>query len=195
MIYENTPLIETNRLILRKFTADDAEDAMAIFKDEQVNAFLPWFTVKTLKEAEMFLQSNFLAFYDKNISYNYAIELKSNSRVIGYVTVHDIDGSNDLGYGLQKEFWHKGITTEACLALINRLRQTGLPFITATHDTNNKNSGEVMKKLGMTYRYSYNELWQPKNILVTFKMYQLNFNGNNEYTYMEYWNKHINHWV
>ena len=34
-----------------------------------------------------------------------------------------------------------------------------------------------MRKLGMTYRYSYEELWQPKNFPVIFRMYQLNLNG------------------
>ena len=34
-----------------------------------------------------------------------------------------------------------------------------------------------MRKIGMTYRYSYKEQWQPKNILVTFRMYQLNLDG------------------
>lgn len=35
-----------------------------------------------------------------------------------------------------------------------------------------------MKQLGMKYQYSYEEQWQPKNLLVTFRMYQLNFAGN-----------------
>lgn len=45
-----------------------------------------------------------------------------------------------------------------------------------------------MKKLGITYKYSYVEQWQPKDISTTFRMFQLNFDGNEEQTYMEYWN-------
>ena len=56
-----------------------------------------------------------------------------------------------------------------------QLKQTGIPYITATHDVNNPRSGKVMQALGMKYQYSYEELWQPKNFLVTFRMYQLNF--------------------
>lgn len=52
-----------------------------------------------------------------------------------------------------------------------------------------------MKKLGMSYRYSYVEQWQPKNIFVTFRMYQLNFDKNDERVYMEYWNSYDNHFV
>ena len=46
-----------------------------------------------------------------------------------------------------------------------------------------------MKNLGMCYQYSYEEQWQPKGILVTFRMYQLNLDGQNERVYKEYWNK------
>lgn len=41
----------------------------------------------------------------------------------------------------------------------------------------------------MQYKYSYKELWQPKNYEVTFRMYQLNFDGIDR-TYMEYWDKY-----
>lgn len=34
-----------------------------------------------------------------------------------------------------------------------------------------------MKRIGMEYQYSYEEQWQPKDILVTFRMYQLNLDG------------------
>ena len=68
-------------------------------------------------------------------------------------------------------------------------------YITATHDINNPRSGNVMKALGMRYRYSYQELWQPKNLLVTFRMYQLNFDHNDERVYKEYWNKYANHFI
>ena len=74
------------------------------------------------------------------------------------------------------------------------LKNSGLPYITATHDVNNPRSGAVMKKLGMTYKYSYLEQWQPKNIPVTFRMYQRNFDENAQ-TYMEYWNKYQEHFV
>ena len=53
----------------------------------------------------------------------------------------------------------------------------------------------VMRKLGMTYRYSYEELWQPKNFPVIFRMYQLNLNGDNEFVYRKYWDEATNHFV
>ena len=48
-------------------------------------------------------------------------------------------------------------------------------------------SGGVMRNLGMKYRYSYEEQWQPKNLLVTFRMYQLNLDGNDSRVYCCFW--------
>lgn len=35
-----------------------------------------------------------------------------------------------------------------------------------------------MKKLGMVYQYSYEEQWQPKDIPVLFRLYQMDLDGN-----------------
>ena len=52
-----------------------------------------------------------------------------------------------------------------------------------------------MKRLGMNYQYSYQEQWQPKDLLVIFRMYQLNFDGNDNRVYKEYWNNSTVHFV
>lgn len=189
MYNENTPVLETDRLVLRKFTDNDSDDMFLLYSDEEVNKFLPFFPFKTRAEVENYLYNNILPFYEEDVAYSYAIAQKADNRVIGYVHINDIGGSNDMGYALRKEFWHKGITSEACAAVINRLQKVNFPFITATHDIHNLYSGEVMKKIGMSYRYSYKEQWQPKNILVTFRMYQLNLDGV-ERTYTEYQKKY-----
>ena len=71
----------------------------------------------------------------------------------------------------------------------------GVPYITATHDKNNPRSSGVMKQLGMKYQYSYEEQWQPKNIPVTFRMYQLNFDGENDRVYKKYWEQYPVHFI
>ncbi len=180
----NTPKIETERLILRRFAADDAKAFFEIMSDKEVNTFLPLFPLETMEEAEEYLREKYL----KPSGFRYAVCLKSNNIPIGYVCVSEYD-SYDLGYGLRKDFWHQGITTEACKAVIGRLKEVGIPYITAAHDINNPRSGQVMKNIGMTYRYSYEEQWQPKNFPVVFRMYQLNFDVSEEYVYLKYWNQ------
>ncbi|SEU23542.1 Protein N-acetyltransferase, RimJ/RimL family [Lacrimispora sphenoides] len=194
MVNENTPVIETQRLILRKFTPEDVNDFFEIMSDKEVNVFLPWFPLKTAEEAMTFLTDRYFAYDSKPSAYRYAICLKEDNKPIGYVCLSESE-NHDFGYGLKKEFWHRGIVTEAAKAVMEKIKDAGYPYITATHDVNNSRSGEVMKKLGMVYKYSYVEQWQPKDIPVTFRMYQLNFDGNDDRTYMEYWDKYMDHFV
>ena len=100
-----------------------------------------------------------------------AVCLRTDNVPISYVHIAN-NCSHDLGYALQKQFWRLGITTEAASAVLNRLRQDGILYVTATHDRQNPASGAVVQKLGMVYRY-YEEQWLPKDICVVCRMYQM----------------------
>ena len=191
---DNTPVIETERLRLRRFTERDAEALFTILSDPEVNQFLPMFPLTSLEEAGQYLTEHYLSTYEQPSGYHYAVCLKTDDIPIGYINVSD-DDSHDLGYGLKKEFWKMGIMTEACRALIWKLKTTDLPYITATHDRKNPGSGRVMEKIGMIYQYSYEEQWQPKDILVVFRMYQLNFDADQDRVYKKYWNKYPVHFI
>lgn len=190
----NTPKIETERLILRKFTEGDIESLFQIYRDEEVNQFLPWFPLKSLDEARSFFETRYAAKYAQPQAYAYAICLKQNNDPIGYINI-DMEEHHDFGYGLRKEFWHQGIVTEAGKAVITQVKKDGLPYITATHDRNNPRSGGVMRNVGMKYQYSYEEQWQPKDILVVFRMYQLNLDGDEKRVYKKYWDTSSVHFV
>lgn len=206
MIYtnRNTPRLETERLLLRKFTEYDIEALYEILRDEEVNRFLPWYPLRSIEEAREFFEERYAAEYAKPQAYAYAICLKDGSpsspsspsshgsRPIGYIKV-DMDDSHDFGYGLRREFWHRGIVSEAAKAVVEQVKRDGLPYITATHDINNPRSGNVMKQVGMRYQYSYVEQWQPKDFPVTFRMYQLNLDGNEGRVYTKYWDMYENH--
>ena len=174
----NTPFLETERLFLRKFSENDLQDIFLIYSDHEVNRFLPWYPLETMEEAREYLKKDILPEYEKPIAYRYAIEEKATSRVIGYVSLCDIHIEKccaDLGYGLLKTYWNKGIITEAASTVLETAKENGFARITATHDVNNPASGAVMQKVGMTFRYSYVEQWQPKNFKVIFRLYQIDF--------------------
>lgn len=190
----NTPILETDRLILRRFTEEDIEALYFLLRDEEVNTLLPWFPLKTIEEANTFYRERYAGNYRQPRGYQYAICLKSDNYPIGYVNVNMGD-SHDFGYGLSKEFWHKGIVSEAGRAVVEQLKADGIPYITATHDIHNPRSGNVMRRLGMKYRYSYEEQVQPKDILVTFRMYQLNLDGREDRVYRKYWNNSKVHFI
>ena len=56
-------------------------------------------------------------------------------------------------------------------------------------------SGRVMEHIGMTYRYSYVEQWQPKDVTVTFRLYQINFQGDPGDEYRKYRELYPEHFV
>ena len=190
----NTPTLETERLKLRKFTENDMDALYRICSDEKVNRFLPWFPLKSIEEARVFFVERYASRYAQPQAYAYAVCLKEDDVPIGYINV-DMEEPHDLGYGLQKEFWHQGIMTEACRAVIAQVKKDGLPYITATHDRENPRSGGVMKKAGMKYQYSYEEQWQPKDMAVTFRLYQLNLDGQKDRVYQKYWDDSCVHFV
>lgn len=190
----NTPAPETERLILRCFTEDDLEAVLTIFGDEAINRFLPWFPLKNAEEARAFYDKRFADRYRQGESCAWAVCLKEDNVPIGYVWASTED-SHDLGYGLRRAWWGQGIITEAARAVIERMRQEGIPWITATHDVHNPRSGRVMQRLGMRYCYTYLEQWQPKGIPVHFRMYQLNLDGHEHRVYRRYWDMYPVHFV
>lgn len=178
----NTPRITTERLILRRFTEADLPDIYALFSDEEVNEYLPFFPVTSMAEAEAFYQERFASFYTRREGFRYTICVNETNQAIGYMVL-GLDAGYDLGYCLRKEYWGTGITTEAGQAVITQAVRHGVPYITATHDVHNIASGIVMQKLGMQYQYSYTEQWQPKNELVTFRLYQKNFSTRDDFVF------------
>lgn len=185
----STMKLETERLFLRSFTENDIAALHLLLKDEEVNTFLPWFPSKTLEET--------MDFYRKRIvgqKYYFAICQKEKNVPVGYINT-DLNDSHGFGYALRREYWHRGIVTEAGHALIYQLRKDGIPYITATHDRKNPRSGGVMQNLGMNYCYSYKEQWQPKNFPVIFRMYQLNLDGQKDRIYTKYWDRYPVHFV
>ncbi len=171
---QNTPLLAEGDLILRRFSESDIPALFALYADRAVNKFLPWFPLETQAQAESLFREKYETFYRNSAGYRYAVCLQADNLPIGYVHI-EADGAHDLGYALRREFWGQGIMTRAARLVLARAKADGMPFVTATHDRENPRSGAVMQRLGMRYAYSYTELWQPKNIPVVFRMYQINF--------------------
>ena len=188
----NTPAIETERLLLRRFRPEDIPALFSIYGDREVNTYLPWRPLASCQEAERLFENEYAAAYREPRGYRYAVCLKADDIPIGYVHV-DPEGARDLGYALSRAFWHQGIAVEAARAAAAQAKQDGLPFITATHDVNNPRSGSVTRALGMRYQYTYREQWQPKDIPVTFRLYQLNLDGNETRVYWKYWERYAVH--
>lgn len=152
--HSGTQTIETERLILRPFTLDDAVDMYENWaKDPEVTRFLQWQPHKNERETYDILE-DWVSQYEKGNYYNWAIELKELEEPIGNIAVvqqNDRACQAHIGYCLGKEWWHQGIMSEALLAVIDYLFHEGYRRIDSRHNVANPHSGDVMKKCGMQY--------------------------------------------
>ena len=122
--------------------------------DSNVTKFLTWPTHKTLKDTEEIV-GLWLKEYSNLNFYNWCIELKELGQAIGGISVVSIDENVEeveIGYCIGKEYWNKGIVTEAFSSIIKFLfEEVDVKRIVAKHDTNNPASGAVMKKCGLKF--------------------------------------------
>ena len=148
------PSIETERLLLRPVTLDDAE-AMFQYASGRENTRYTFPTNQSLEETK----NNIAQFYLANPLGRWGIELKSNGQFIGTIDLHKIDPilkKAAIGYIINQKYWNQGLTTEANRAVIElAFEKVGMNKLTALHDKDNPASGKVMEKSGM--RYSHDE--------------------------------------
>lgn len=153
-----TRTIETERLVLRRFTM---EDAQAVYdnwaNNPEVTRFLQWKPHQDVDETEGIL-ADWISRYDDGGWYNWAIELKERGEPIGNISVVQQDERArraHIGYCIGKQWWHQGIMTEALSAVIKYLFSEGYLRIDSRHNVNNPHSGDVMKKCGMQYEGTF----------------------------------------
>lgn len=155
MKHIGTKNIETERLILRRFTLDDAD---AMYRnwasDDEVTKYLTWPAHSSVDITKMVL-ADWVESYKNDDNYNWAITLKGDDEPIGSIGVVSKDDETEMvhmGYCIGREYWHRGITSEALKALIDFFfDEVGVKRVESRHDPRNPNSGKVMKKCGMIY--------------------------------------------
>ena len=150
-----TKYIETDRLILRKFTLEDAEDMYKNWaSDDDVTRHITWQTHKNIEETKEVVAKYVFDSENENY-YHWCIELKSTNAAVGSIGAFRMFEDLSLfevGYSIGKKFWNQGITTEAMHAIIKFFfEEVGVNRIEARHDTKNPASGVVMKKAGMQF--------------------------------------------
>ncbi len=155
MKHLGTVTLETERLILRRYVPDDAEDAFKNWTNsETVTKYMTWPPHGTLDVTRGYIQYC-IDGYKNADNYNWVIEYKENGQAIGSISVVRLVeeiACAEIGYCLSEKYWGKGIMPEALGRVIAFLfREVGVNRIQATHDTNNPKSGRVMEKCGLQY--------------------------------------------
>lgn len=169
------PVIETERLILRRVTRADEADIFAYASDPEATRFMLWETHKTREDTRAFIEYT-LKEYETGRHWDYAFELKSEQRLIGTggvfnkVDVH----CTEIGYIISREYWGRGLVPEAMGALTDYLfTRANVHRIEAKHFLENEKSGRVMQKLGMSYEGTLKDKLFARNAYQTVKLYAM----------------------
>lgn len=155
LTHKGTQKIETERLILRRATM---EDAQAMFDnwagDDEVTKYLTWPTHESVEVTTIVVDSWVKGYAEDNY-YQWVIELKELGQPIGSISVvgqKEKTCAAEIGYCMGRRWWHRGIMSEALQAVIDFLfSEVGMNRVEARHDPNNPHSGGVMRKCGMKY--------------------------------------------
>jgi ribosomal-protein-alanine N-acetyltransferase len=146
------PHLETERLILRQFSPDDAPEVQRLAGDRAVAS-----TTQTIPHpyqdgvAEAWIATHAPAF-ERGESVSFAVVRREAGQLVGAIGLRLAPQHEraELGYWIGVPYWNQGYATEAARAVITYAFQTlGLNKVYAQHLTRNPASGRVMQKAGM----------------------------------------------
>ena len=143
--------IETERLILRTVTADDAEAVFMWASDPDVNKYMIYPLHENLDVTEKYLKSRDINGKDE---FDLGFVLKETGELIGQggLFYHEDLDAWSVGYNLRKDYWGQGLVPEAIQAIIDYVdKEKGICAIVGEFAKENTKSKRVMEKLGMTY--------------------------------------------
>jgi len=146
-------MIESERLIFRKFTLDDLPMLVEQRSDPEVNKFLGGTKLQNPEALGKRIRF-YMSCYESHGFGMCSMFWKPTGEMIGSAGIQPLDGTDEIevGYSMIKEFWGKGIGTEAARAWLDHgFRNAGLERIVAVAHTENWASRRIMEKLGMKY--------------------------------------------
>ena len=147
-------IIETERLILRPYTLDDAQAAYEMSLDPEVMKFLGGVHTGTVEDIRDSIKENTLGDYTKYGFGRFAVIHKETNEYMGFTGlkyVIELD-EVDIGYRLNHKFWRQGYGYESALPCVDfAFNELGLDRIISLAKDENIASTALMKKLGLTY--------------------------------------------
>jgi ribosomal-protein-alanine N-acetyltransferase len=148
--------IETERLLLRMFVPEEDAGTMyeRIWTDPSVMRYVqPEGWPHPREESESVLR-RVRAFFEEHGFGQWAVVDKTDRRLLGYCGLKFLDNTPEveLLYGIDKDYWSRGIVTEVARASLRfGFEEAGLDHIVAIALPVNVGSWRVMEKLGMRY--------------------------------------------
>ncbi len=146
-------VLETPRLILRRFTEADASLVLKLNSDEDVLKYLHEPVLKDENHARQIIRDIILPQYERNLG-RWAMHTKDDMEFIGWCGLKyrpELD-ETDLGYRLRKNYWGMGYATESARhTLSHAFNVLSLQTVTGRAHIDNLASLNVLEKIGMTY--------------------------------------------
>lgn len=145
-------ILETPRLILRPMTIEDAPAVFDYSRHQEVGPNAGWEPHKSLDETKSIMADVFLG-----QPHVFAVVLKENDLLIASIGLIDDPKRQNpkakmVGYALGRDYWNRGIITEALKEIIDYGFNTlGLDLISAYCYPHNQRSQRVLEKQGFSY--------------------------------------------
>ena len=156
-------MLETERLLLRKWTEEDADSLFEYAKDPEVGPIAGWPPHRS-REESLDVIRNVL-----NGRECYAICEKGNPKAIGAIELilnrHNDTENHDeeweLGYWLGKPFWGRGYMPEAAREMIRHgFEDLGMNTIWCGYFEGNQKSKRVQEKIGFVYHHTREDVYK-----------------------------------
>lgn len=153
--------LDTERLVLRRFSADDVDNLFALNADPDVMRFINGGIPTPRDVIAHELLPGYLREYERCPGFGiWAAVAKRGGDFIGWFSLRPrVDGNADeveLGYRLRQAAWGRGYATEGARALIHKgFTELGVWRVFATTYQDNRASRRVMEKAGLTWVRSY----------------------------------------
>ena len=160
--------METERLILRRFTPDDVDLLVELDSDPDVMRYINGGRPTPREEIETDILPWFLHYYETYPGYGFwAVIEKSSGEFIGWFHFRpqpeDPSEQPELGYRLRRSAWGKGYGTEGSRALIGAgFGRFGAQRVYAQGLAINTASRRVMEKAGLRYVRTFHADWHEK---------------------------------
>jgi RimJ/RimL family protein N-acetyltransferase len=143
-------LESTERLVLRRFRAEDAEVFAAYRSDPDVARYQSWDAPVLIAEAVRQVRGFAEADPAAPGWFQYAVEHRADGVLIGDIGVrlHDNLMQAEIGYAFAPSYQGKGYATEAVRCMLNRLFGSGIHRVSAECDARNTASARLLARLG-----------------------------------------------
>jgi len=147
-------ILETERLVLRQFTIDDATFIVELVNSPGWIEFIGERNIKTGEQARNYLRDGPLKSYEQNGFGLYLVELRNEKTPMGMCGIIKRDNleNPDIGFAFLPEFTGKGLAFEIANATMTYAKdKLKLPTIFAITVSANKSSIKLLEKIGMKF--------------------------------------------